>query len=833
MATFTGTNGNDVLPPVGGNDSGADTMLGLGGNDTLLGGAGNDTLRGGTGSDSLQGQDGDDILDGGAGADTFLGGTGTDLVSYFASAAGVSVNLATNVHHGGDAEGDSFLDTIEIVHGSQFADTLLGSAGAETLRAQGGNDILRGLAGNDGLEGGAGADQLSGDEGDDTLIGGAGADRFVGGAGRDTLSYADAAAGIRVNLATGANGAGDALGDQFLDHIEVVLGSQFADTIIATASADELRGGGGNDTLQGGDGDDLLIGGAGADIFTGGNGTDTVSYTDSAQGVKIDRTAGTATGGTAQGDSFTQPIEVIIGSAFADVLAGSAGNDRFLGGAGNDTLSGAAGVDRLEGGDGDDTLRGGWGADSFIGGAGTDTVSYADNIVGVYVYMTSGIAGQGQAAGDKFLDHIERIVGSAFDDIMVGGAANDRFSGEDGNDTLRGADGNDSLSGGNGDDLLVGGAGADLFTGGAGFDTVSYADATIAATINASSSAGPDGDRYVDHIERFIGSAFADTFIGGAAATRFDGGDGNDTIRAGAGAETFTGGGGRDFITYSNSTAGVSINLETGVFTGGFAAGDTFLDHIEMVTGSNYADTLTGSDGAEQLSGGLGDDVIMGGLGADQILGSGDIDFASYADSAVGVNINLATNVATGGTAEGDTFLDRIEGIIGSAFDDVIVGKDWGPYLTDGGDILRGGDGNDALFANRGWSNRLEGDAGDDTLTGGAGGCSFVGGSGADRFVMDAAYETDPGSLSNGSTILDFSAAQGDKIDIGALTGTILFIGTAAFTGVAGQVRYEYVAANDHTRVSVDGDGDGVADLDDWGIVLTGNVTLTADDFVL
>ncbi|WP_161790468.1 calcium-binding protein, partial [Inquilinus limosus] len=232
MATFTGTNGNDVLPPVGGNNSGADTMLGLGGNDTLFGGGGNDTLRGGTGSDTLEGEAADDILDGGAGADTIRGGAGRDLVSYFGSTAAVQVNLATNVHHGGDAEGDSFLDAIEIVHGSRFADTILGSAGAETLRGQDGNDDLRGQAGDDGLEGGNGDDQLDGGDGSDTLTGGAGADRLFGGAGTDTVSYADSGAGVQLNLTTNVNHGGTAEGDQFLDHVEAVIGSVFADTVV-------------------------------------------------------------------------------------------------------------------------------------------------------------------------------------------------------------------------------------------------------------------------------------------------------------------------------------------------------------------------------------------------------------------------------------------------------------------------------------------------------------------------------------------------------------------------------------------------------------------------
>ena len=64
MTTFTGTSGNDILPPAGADNSGNDVLYGLAGNDRLDGGSGNDLLVGGTGLDLL------------------YGGTGVDTVSY-------------------------------------------------------------------------------------------------------------------------------------------------------------------------------------------------------------------------------------------------------------------------------------------------------------------------------------------------------------------------------------------------------------------------------------------------------------------------------------------------------------------------------------------------------------------------------------------------------------------------------------------------------------------------------------------------------------------------------------------------------------------------------
>jgi Ca2+-binding RTX toxin-like protein len=72
----------------------------------------------------------------------------------------VTVNLLTNTHSGGDAQGDRLMN-IERVQGSAFDDSLTGDAG---------NNILYGSAGNDTLTGGAGVD---------VLYGGIGSDRFI------------------------------------------------------------------------------------------------------------------------------------------------------------------------------------------------------------------------------------------------------------------------------------------------------------------------------------------------------------------------------------------------------------------------------------------------------------------------------------------------------------------------------------------------------------------------------------------------------------------------------------------------------------------------------
>ena len=244
-----------------------------------------------------------------------------------------------------------------------------------------------------------------------------------------------------------------------------------------------------------------------------------------------------AKGGDAEGDTFPYLVDVtytdadgveqtdslpdvenLIGSAHDDILAGDRRDNVIDGGAGNDTLyggpgggddemSGGPGNDRLFGGQGDDTLVGGPGADRFYGGHGQDLVSYTGSPEGVTVRLHTLAAAGGDAQGDTFeslvdvaytdadgvtqtdtLPDVERLTGSAHDDILAGdrrdnvidggagndtlyggpGGGDDEMSGGPGNDRLFGGQGNDTLIGGPGDDRLAGGPGNDVFVFGPG-----------------------------------------------------------------------------------------------------------------------------------------------------------------------------------------------------------------------------------------------------------------------------------------------------------------------------------------------------------------------------
>ena len=105
----------------------AETLTGMGENDIINGLGGNDTLQGLGGNDTLH------------------GGGGTDTATYAASAAGVSVSLATGSGSGGDAQGDKLIN-IENLTGSGFNDALEGNGDSNVLNGGGGADTLTGGA---------------------------------------------------------------------------------------------------------------------------------------------------------------------------------------------------------------------------------------------------------------------------------------------------------------------------------------------------------------------------------------------------------------------------------------------------------------------------------------------------------------------------------------------------------------------------------------------------------------------------------------------------------------------------------------------------------------
>lgn len=242
---------------------------------------------------------------------------------------------------------------------------------------------------------------------------------------------------------------------------------------------------------------------------------------------------------------------------------------------------------------------------------------------------------------------IEDGVTGSKDDLIVGNLSDNALYGNAGDDVLYGGGGSDTLVGGRGNDNLIGafgGVSSDFIAAGyitsdlaamwnlhamagspADVDTADYsswrignAGMTSGITVNmglATFQVTNDGFGTADNligIERIVGTANADTFVGGAVDIEVFGEGGADTFTAGSGAEHFDGGLGVDTVKYSASKTGVTVHFDGTVGTGGDATGDT-LNLIEKVVGSAEFDTIYMSAKNNYAWGGNKDDVFYGG----------------------------------------------------------------------------------------------------------------------------------------------------------------------------------------------------------------------------
>ena len=136
---------------------------------------------------------------------------------------------------------------------------------------------------------------------------------------------------------------------------------------------------------------------------------------------------------------------------------------------------------------------------------------------------------------------------------------------------------------------------------------------------------------------------------------------------------------------------------------------------IEGTSGDDPA--LAGTAASEVICGFGGDDVIASSGGFDVIVGGAGTDEVTYAGAGGEISADLGAGLIeeSGG---GDTIVGGIENLIGTDFDDTIIGS---PLAN----FVQAGDGKDTI----------EGGDGDDELKGGIGGDTLKGGDGADELL--------------------------------------------------------------------------------------------------
>lgn len=302
--------------------------------------------------------------------------------------------------------------------------------------------------------------------------------------------------------------------------------------------------------------------------------------------------------------------------------------------------------------------------------------------------------------------------------------------------------------------------------------------------------------------------------------------------------------GGADVLTNSGHvTGGVSLGTGDDRFYGG---GGTVFGSLDMGTGNDILD-LRDAEITGQVFGSVGDDtyfvdatsldlVEFDAQGSDLVKSTVSFELGDYFENLQllgGSNLN-GTGNTLGNKLTGNGGDNRLFGylgadtLLGGAGDDRLLG-DIGNDLVNGGlgdDSLSGGANNDTLIGDVG-ADRITGGFGRDVLTGDVG----LAGGYDDVFIYNRIIDSGLGTASD--RITDFKIGE-DKIDLSAIdakSGTAAndaYALVAAFSNVAGQLILQTSGAD--TYVLGDVTGDGVAD---FRIILTGNLGLTAADFIL
>lgn len=768
----------DFVAPAGSTyngTSGDDTLTGGTGYDTLNGDTGNDTLYGNDGNDTLNGNGGDDALYGGNGSDYLLGGGGNDTYHYDLS-TGWDIIKESGIGTGNDADeivfgsgidsGDLTLTrynsnglVIDIDTGTQtgqifIEDQFKGNGHVETIRFSDNSTIdldsqdwtTYGTTGNDTIYG---VHIGSGGTGIDTIYGGAGNDYINGAAINTNDSTADTLYGEAGN--------------------DTIYGEYGDDVLYGGDGDDYLHGGGDDDVLYDGAGDDTLIGGGGVDDFHYQSGHTTVSgnasstiYLDAAyDGVTPDyyrigndlqiyfTAANTLTvvnmfngsqitalvydntttvdlsavtyvqQGTSGNDTLsgTGGDDLLYGYEGNDTLGSSSGNnygdDTLYGGAGNDTLHGGQDNDYLDGGAGDDIMNGSYGNDHYVYVSGHDTINEYSTGTDVLEIDNSwtvddlSFARYSTATNDLVITVGTTGVNSiTIDNMFYGNRQIETVSLDDGNTTI------DLTSM---DYVTYGTSGNDTFGG----------------ITNSNISGGTVSDT-------LYGLAGNDTLSGQGGADTLIGGDGNDVLKGQGGDDLYIYDGGLDELRDGNYTSNDTLWITGGVV----------VDEISIANTGTYNATITVNSGT--------DEVFL----YHQRYTTTSYDHIENLRFDDGFETDQLESY--NGWMWGTTGNDSTSG---NSSDNVIIG-DAGNDTIDAGagaDDVHGGAGTDTIHGDDG-NDFLHGGVGDDTIYGDDGLDVLWGGSGSDTFSFDATT-----AYNNTDQIADFSASEGDVIDISDL----------------------------------------------------------------
>ncbi|NDD14668.1 MAG: hypothetical protein EB072_18990, partial [Betaproteobacteria bacterium] len=361
------------------------------------------------------------------------------------------------------------------------------------------------------------------------------------------------------------------------------------------------------------------------------------------------------------------------------------------------------------------------------------------------------------------------ILGLGGNDSLLGNTGNDSIEGRAGNDTLVGGEGNDVLLGGRGGDRFLPGAGSDVIdAGGQGWlpwtpsnpDDYDVLDYTTTAGVNINLSArsvsvtGESGTDLYLGIEEIQGAANAKDTITGrlteSAADVLEGGHAMNLLLRG----------GSDLISYQAQTAqqtwshGVYVRYNWSLTpiqltyvgnsaevsyaaSGGQLAGTDTLVNVSVIGDTAYNDRFdlklaTNNQFGyitDQRTGKSSHALLLGSGGSDTVEGNGltQIQFGAVTttnnpDGVSGALIDLKqgtanlSHLSSNGMALGTVTFSGVRGLVGTRFNDTLVGglaanDPFENFRPEGGnDFIDGGSGYDRAeyrYANDGISVNL------------------------------------------------------------------------------------------------------------------------------
>jgi Ca2+-binding RTX toxin-like protein len=459
----------------------------------------------------------------------------------------------------------------------------------------------------------------------------------------------------------------------------VIRGSEGSDLIVSNANFDTIYAGGGCDVIIGGPRPEKIHGGGDDDLIRGGRSNDHIF----------------ADGG-------------------ADQVYGGIGDDHIFGETGADRLDGGPGADQVRGQDGSDLLRGGQGQDELAGGAAdTDTISYADAVMPGYSPSSTGVSGvahfpdgdpgvyidmrnnkavgddgpEGRGGGVDYLyipkgtakpgnadveeaGSFEKIVGSAFTDVIRASNQIQKIEAGPGSDVVYGG-GAAVVEGGLDGDYLNGGGSGSLIGGDGEIDRC-VAGSTTSACGSSEEGIQPRNKGVVTlGVQRpGAGGSEVDVFVAGSeledkvtveyhpqanlvqfivgpetvGRVSLQGcGRTNNTVncRLGGGKDmgalVVSGGKKTDYLTMTQLHPRWSGAIELNGGPGRDDVGGNELEEL-LLDGTDQVNGSEGS-GSEQIHSGSGDDALVQGDGADHLDGGGDNDLLLSSDICENDNI--------------------------------------------------------------------------------------------------------------------------------------------------------------------------------------------------